>query len=63
MGQLVPSVKPDLDNISKIILDALNKVAFNDDKQVAQLSITKRYGEQPFVKVYLEEYNPCTLKI
>lgn len=33
----------DLDNVAKIVLDALNKVAFNDDKQVYSLSMIKRY--------------------
>lgn len=34
--------KPDVDNIEKAILDALNGVAWDDDTQVTELSIVKR---------------------
>lgn len=34
--------KPDCDNISKLVLDALNKVAWVDDAQVALLIVEKR---------------------
>ena len=37
--------KPDVDNICKIILDALNGVAYKDDTQVIRLSISKKYTE------------------
>lgn len=33
--------KPDVDNISKNVLDALNGLAFEDDKQVVDLHCTK----------------------
>lgn len=36
-------LKPDVDNIAKIILDGLNGVAFKDDKQVVGLAVSKRY--------------------
>lgn len=38
--------KPDIDNITKIILDALNKIAFDDDSQVVELTVIKRYTEE-----------------
>ena len=47
--------KPDTDNIGKIILDPLNDVAFDDDKQVCQLTVEKYYGETPGVIVELRE--------
>ena len=40
-----PTSKPDLDNICKIILDALNGVAYKDDTQVVRLAISKKYTE------------------
>lgn len=49
--------KPDLDNIAKIILDSLNKVAFKDDSQVTILHLNKEYGEQAKVIVELKEVN------
>ena len=39
--------KPDCDNIVKSVLDALNKVAYVDDKQVYYESCERTYGVQP----------------
>ncbi len=50
-GILRPNTKPDCDNISKIVLDSLNKVAFDDDKQVTDLSVHKYYSDEPRVEV------------
>lgn len=36
--------KPDLDNIGKHILDALNRIAWVDDAQVCELSLRKSWG-------------------
>lgn len=44
-GDIAPQVKPDLDNVVKIALDALNGVAFEDDKQVIRLDASKVYPE------------------
>lgn len=44
----------DIDNLVKIVLDALNQVAYEDDLQVADLWLRKRYcgaGEQPETRV------------
>lgn len=42
---LEPCIKnKDLDNIAKIILDSLNGVAYNDDKQITELEITKNWS-------------------
>lgn len=47
--------KPDCDNIAKIILDSLNKIAYDDDKQIADLKVEKYYSEIPRVEVELKE--------
>lgn len=47
--------KPDVDNIAKIVADALNKVAYDDDSQICNLEITKQYGEQEKLIIILEE--------
>lgn len=44
-GKEYPKKKPDADNIGKIILDSLNKIAYEDDSQVVELTIIKRYTE------------------
>lgn len=47
--------KPDIDNIAKTFLDALNGVAFDDDAQVVRLNVVKwarrRCDEQVIVTV------------
>ena len=55
-GKLFPTKKPDIDNIAKVICDALNGVAYGDDTQIIKLSILKAYTEeQPRVQVFIEE--------
>jgi Holliday junction resolvase RusA-like endonuclease len=41
-----PAKKPDLDNVVKLISDALNGIVFEDDRQVVELWVVKRYGEE-----------------
>lgn len=53
---LRPDKKPDIDNILKSVLDALNKVAYEDDKQVIELIGRKYYTESDgFLWVSVEE--------
>ena len=54
-GLLKPCVKPDLDNLCKAVMDALNGVAYCDDKQVVRIIATKTYGENASVQVELRE--------
>ena len=50
-----PPKKPDADNISKIILDALNGLAYYDDNQVVTLRIDKCYAkDESQVGVYVK---------
>ena len=51
-----PTKKPDIDNIIKIILDAMNKFAFKDDTQVTKLEIEKKYAKSPKIYIKIEEY-------
>lgn len=50
-GILNPLKKPDVDNIIKSILDALNNIAWLDDKQVTSCYIEKHYSHKPRVEV------------
>lgn len=38
--------RPDLDNIQKAILDGLNRIAFGDDSQVAEMSSGKEWDDR-----------------
>lgn len=50
-GALLPTKKPDLDNIAKLVCDALNGVAWKDDSAVVELTVRKVYAAQPGVRV------------
>lgn len=50
--------KPDLDNAIKSILDGLNGIAYYDDKQVVQISASKKWTvKEPKVYVLLTKLN------
>jgi Holliday junction resolvase RusA-like endonuclease len=55
-GLLSPTKKPDIDNIVKIILDAMNKMAFKDDNQITKLEVEKIYGSEEKVYVKIQEF-------
>ena len=50
-GYEKPCKKPDIDNIAKVILDALNDVAYHDDTQVISLCMQKKYSKEARVEV------------
>lgn len=52
-GVLRPTKKPDTDNIAKI-KDALNGIAWIDDAQVVEESISKNYTEVPSLTIIIE---------
>lgn len=54
-GLLKPTIKPDIDNIMKSILDALNKTAWLDDSQIVSVTAEKVYAEEPKVVVEFKE--------
>ena len=56
-GETYPTGKPDIDNVAKGILDAMNGVVYLDDKQVVSLMVRKFYrdSDYAFVRVELEQ--------
>lgn len=53
--EVLPTVKPDVDNLAKAVLDALNGYAYIDDKQVTSLSVFKTYGEDEGITIIIKE--------
>lgn len=47
--------RPDYDNISKAVSDALNGLAYGDDGQIASASIEKLYSERPRLEIELQK--------
>lgn len=59
-GYIKPIVKPDLDNVMKTYLDALNKLVWVDDSQVVEIYVKKCYTDkdEPYVVLkigYIED--------
>lgn len=54
-GDIMPTTKPDLDNIAKIIKDGLNEVVWRDDAQVCGEGLVKGYGLEPGVTIIIAE--------
>ena len=59
-GILLPSVRPDIDNIEKVIYDLFNKIIYIDDGQIIESRTRKLYGETDKTvvqfKIYKEKY-------
>lgn len=56
INKIRPTKKPDVDNIAKVVMDALNGVAWKDDAQVVNLHIIKFYTpDEPYIYVILED--------
>ena len=50
------SKKPDIDNLVKAVLDAINQVGiWEDDSQIAVLETSKTYSEEPGCTILIEE--------
>ena len=50
-GVMAHTSRPDLDNLIKTVLDALNGIAYTDDKQIVRLGATKAYGTDPKILI------------
>lgn len=57
MIYMLRTKKPDLDNLVKAVLDALNGVAFDDDSKVAEIFAQKLYAPEPYVEVKISSYD------
>ena len=54
-GEMRPITRPDVDNYIKGGLDALNGIAWRDDSQVVQLTVSKYYSDRPRLELFAEE--------
>jgi Holliday junction resolvase RusA-like endonuclease len=52
-GRLRPTGRPDLDNFAKM-LDALNLIIWNDDSQIVELCVFKRYSFTPQMAITVD---------
>lgn len=55
-GRELPLKKPDMDNIVKVVADALNGVAYHDDTQIVYVAAKKCYSAMEGLDITVEEY-------
>lgn len=53
-GEIMPTPKPDLDNLLKNVFDALNGVVYRDDAQIVSKTVDKVYSWQARVTLRFE---------
>ena len=51
-----PITRPDIDNLQKGVLDALNQLAWKDDNQIVKITVTKLYAKVPGVFIWAETF-------
>lgn len=54
-NEKLPKKKPDIDNVIKVVLDALNKVAYVDDTQVNEICVERHFGNEEKLIICLTE--------
>jgi Holliday junction resolvase RusA-like endonuclease len=62
-NELLPTKKPDVDNVLKAIFDGCKGVTMTDDVQVCDLHVQKVYSETPGVDVVFEEMRPAVTAV
>lgn len=63
-GLITHTIKPDADNVQKIVKDSMNGIVYHDDAQVYWGEFKKTFGPDPMVIAKVTEMlpAPCTLK-
>lgn len=59
-GLIWPTVKPDIDNAEKALLDAMNGVVYRDDSQIVDVQKSKHYAAAPQVRIVIDELRGMT---
>lgn len=53
LGIIEPVKKPDVDNLLKAVMDALEKLAYKNDSQICHVVIDKDFSERPRLEITL----------
>ena len=51
LGMILPTSRPDADNFLKLAADALNGICWHDDAQIVDMSVKKRYSQNPSLEI------------
>jgi Holliday junction resolvase RusA-like endonuclease len=55
-GTLLPTGRPDADNLLKIAADALRGIVLGDDAAIVDASVSKRYSDDPRLRLEVREF-------
>lgn len=58
-GEIRPTVKPDWDNLGKLVSDALNRIAYDDDKCIVDARVRKYYSDTPRTEITITDAPPA----
>lgn len=50
-GVILPSGRPDVDNLVKLVLDGVSKIVMRDDAQIVSMHVWKAFSDMPRVVV------------
>ncbi len=50
--------KPDLDNLVKFVFDSCTGILFDDDRQIVELTASKRYSDCPSTVIEIDSLDP-----
>lgn len=53
-GAIHPTKKPDIDNVFKLVADALNGIVYIDDKQIVKTKIKKIYSIEEYIVINIK---------
>lgn len=53
---LKPGKRPDMDNVLKVVMDALEKLAYKNDSQIVEAHLYKFYAEKPRLDIRISEF-------
>lgn len=54
-GEIRPMIRRDADNCLKTIMDALNKIAYDDDSQIVKIVCERWYSNEPRIEVEVSD--------
>jgi Holliday junction resolvase RusA-like endonuclease len=57
-GEIKHAKKPDIDNLTKFILDCMTGHIYEDDAQIYEIYLRKEYSEFPHTSIKISKYEP-----
>lgn len=55
-GRILPTTKPDNDNVEKCVFDAMSGIIYGDDAQIVRNVTTKQYGAQEGTRITVSRW-------